>query len=39
MPASDHVEIDLALVEALTKRETANLDEKHTRSLAYREEA
>ena len=39
MPAGDHVEIDLALVEALTKRETANLDEKHARSLAYREEA
>jgi glutamate-1-semialdehyde 2,1-aminomutase len=39
MPARDHVEIDLALVEALTKRETANLDEKHARSLAYREEA
>ena len=39
MPAGDHVEIDLALVEALTKRETANLDEKHTRSLVYREEA
>ena len=39
MPAGDHVEMDLALVEALTKRETANLDEKHARSLAYREEA
>jgi glutamate-1-semialdehyde 2,1-aminomutase len=39
MPAGDHVEIDLALVEALTKRETANLDEKHARSLSYREEA
>jgi glutamate-1-semialdehyde 2,1-aminomutase len=39
MPAGDHVEIDLALVEGLTKRETANLDEKHARSLAYREEA
>jgi len=39
MPAGAHVEIDLALVEALTKRETANLDEKHARSLAYREEA
>ena len=39
MPAGDHVQIDLALVEALTKRETANLDEKHARSLAYREVA
>jgi glutamate-1-semialdehyde 2,1-aminomutase len=39
MPAGDHVEIDLALVEALTKRETVSLDEKHARSLAYREEA
>jgi len=39
MSAGDHVEIDLALVEALTKRETASLDEKHARSLAYREEA
>jgi glutamate-1-semialdehyde 2,1-aminomutase len=37
--ASDGVEIDLALVEELTKRETAALERKHTRSIAYREEA
>ena len=36
---TDVVEIDLALVEELTKREIAALDEKHVRSLAYREEA
>ena len=36
---TDHVEIDLQLVESLTKREIAALDEKHIRSLAYREEA
>ena len=36
---TDVVEIDLALVEDLTKREIAALDEKHVRSLAYREEA
>jgi glutamate-1-semialdehyde 2,1-aminomutase len=33
------VEIDLDLVEQLTRREVASLDEKHIRSLAYREEA
>ena len=36
---TDVVEIDLSLVEELTKREIAALDEKHIRSLAYREEA
>jgi len=36
---TDTIQIDLALVEELTKRETAALDEKHARSLAYREEA
>ena len=36
---TDAVEIDLQLVESLTKREIAALDEKHVRSLAYREEA
>ena len=36
---TDVVEIDLSLVEELTKREVAALDEKHIRSLAYREEA
>ena len=34
---TDVVEIDLSLVEELTKREVASLDEKHIRSLAYRE--
>ena len=36
---SEHVEIDLELVEELTKRETAALDRKHRRSLEYREAA
>ena len=36
---SDIVDIDLELVEELTKREVAALDDKHVRSLAYREEA
>ena len=36
---TDRVEIDLDLVEQLAKRETAALDDKHTRSIAYREEA
>jgi glutamate-1-semialdehyde 2,1-aminomutase len=36
---TDVVEIDLELVEELTKRETAALDDKHVRSIAYREEA
>jgi glutamate-1-semialdehyde 2,1-aminomutase len=39
MAITDTVEIDLALVEELTKQETAKLDEKHARSLSYREEA
>ena len=39
MSTADTVEIDLGLVEELTKRETAALDEKHARSLSYREEA
>ena len=38
-PESDTQQIDLALVEHLTKQETAALDEKHARSLTYREEA
>jgi glutamate-1-semialdehyde 2,1-aminomutase len=33
------VQIDLGLVEELTKRETAALDAKHPRSLSYRAEA
>jgi glutamate-1-semialdehyde 2,1-aminomutase len=33
------VQIDIGLVEELTKREVAALDEKHARSLAYRDEA
>ncbi|HYJ60963.1 MAG TPA: aspartate aminotransferase family protein [Actinomycetota bacterium] len=36
---ADTIQIDLDLVEDLTKRETAALDEKHARSLSYREEA
>jgi glutamate-1-semialdehyde 2,1-aminomutase len=39
MPTEEHVDIDLELVEQLTKRETAALDAKHARSLAYRETA
>jgi glutamate-1-semialdehyde 2,1-aminomutase len=39
MAITDTVEIDLDLVEDLTKQETAKLDEKHARSLSYREEA
>jgi glutamate-1-semialdehyde 2,1-aminomutase len=39
MPANDRVEIDLALVDELTERETKALDRKHTRSLSYREVA
>ena len=41
MPAdtNERVEIDLELVERLAKEETAALDEKHRRSLEYREVA
>jgi glutamate-1-semialdehyde 2,1-aminomutase len=39
MSTTDVVEIDLELVEELTKRETAALDDKHGRSIAYRDEA
>ncbi len=39
MPANDHVEIDLTLVDELTRRETQALDGKHARSLSYREQA
>jgi glutamate-1-semialdehyde 2,1-aminomutase len=39
MAANDVVQIDLRLVDELTKRETKALDAKHARSLAYREEA
>jgi glutamate-1-semialdehyde 2,1-aminomutase len=39
MTANDVVEIDLGLVDELTKRETSALDRKHARSLSYREEA
>jgi glutamate-1-semialdehyde 2,1-aminomutase len=39
MSATNHVEIDLDLVERLTKEETEALDAKHRRSLEYREEA
>ena len=37
MATTDRVEIDLALVDELTKRETVALDEKHRRSIEYRE--
>src|SRR5215217_249838 len=37
--SNDVVEIDLALVDELTKRETLALDRKHARSLSYLEEA
>jgi glutamate-1-semialdehyde 2,1-aminomutase len=36
---NERIEIDLSLVEELTKRETAALNDKHVRSLSYREEA
>jgi glutamate-1-semialdehyde 2,1-aminomutase len=39
MAVTQHAEIDLALVEELTARETAALDAKHRRSLEYRERA
>jgi glutamate-1-semialdehyde 2,1-aminomutase len=39
MSEDDRVEIDVELVEQLTKQETAALDEKHRRSLEYREVA
>jgi glutamate-1-semialdehyde 2,1-aminomutase len=39
MSATDVVQIDLELVEELTRRETEALDRKHARSLSYREEA
>jgi glutamate-1-semialdehyde 2,1-aminomutase len=39
MSVTDRVEIDLGLVEDLMKRETAALDEKHARSIAYRDTA
>jgi glutamate-1-semialdehyde 2,1-aminomutase len=39
MSAPDTVEIDIELVERLIAEETAALDQKHARSLAYREEA
>ncbi len=39
MSVAETVEIDLGLVQELTKRETASLDAKHGRSIAYRGEA
>ena len=39
MSATEVVQIDLELVEELTKRETEALNAKHARSLSYREEA
>jgi glutamate-1-semialdehyde 2,1-aminomutase len=39
MASTDAIQIDLDLVEELTERETAALEAKHARSLAYREEA
>jgi glutamate-1-semialdehyde 2,1-aminomutase len=39
MSTTDTIEIDIALVEELIAKETADLDRKHERSLSYREEA
>ena len=39
MITRETVEIDMGLVEELTRKETAALDDKHAQSLAYREEA
>ena len=39
MSATDTIKIDVELVEELTKRETGALDEKHAKSLSYRDEA
>ena len=39
MADDEIVQIDIGLVEELTKREIAALDEKHARSLSYRDEA
>ena len=39
MDTARTVDVDLNWVEELTKRETAALDERHARSLTYREEA
>ena len=39
MAEEETVQIDIGLVEELTKREVEALDAKHARSLSYREEA
>ena len=39
MSTTETVDIDMDLVEQLIKEETAALDAKHARSLAYRDEA
>ncbi len=39
MAVNDAAQIDIGLVEELTKREVVALDAKHARSLSYREEA
>ncbi|HEX6331194.1 MAG TPA: aspartate aminotransferase family protein [Actinomycetota bacterium] len=39
MTVAEHVQIDLDLVDRLTGRETAALNERHRESLAYRERA
>ena len=39
MADDEIVQIDIGLVEELTKREVTALDEKHARSLSYRDEA
>ena len=39
MSTTEHVTIDLELVDRLSKEETAALDVKHARSLSYRSEA
>ena len=36
MSTTEHVTIDLELVDRLSKEETAALDVKHARSLSYR---
>ena len=39
MSTTEHVTIDMELVDRLSKEETAALDAKHARSLSYRSEA
>src|SRR5215207_5017558 len=39
MSTTEHTDIEMELVDRLTKEETAALDTKHARSLSYRSEA